>query len=188
MENIYQFSKVYKNVPKSKQYYSRYDRRVIWDWPAQTHLEGDQLTHDYIKWRTCGMNASEPIRYPVGFKNRHKCLFSLKGDEIPEVKSLDYIESRKEIYLPLYTELVQKEKQFLELVERLKNGENLLIIEVDGPHEESLEYYRDKYDVPKDFIQNFTMLATRENIDIMLNDPKHPFGHGYCLALALLNY
>lgn len=31
------------------------------------------------------------------------------------------------------------------------------------------------------------MLITKENISIMLNDTKHPFGHGYCLAMALLD-
>ena len=30
------------------------------------------------------------------------------------------------------------------------------------------------------------MLITPENLNIMLNDPKHPYGHGYCLAKALL--
>ena len=28
---------------------------------------------------------------------------------------------------------------------------------------------------------------TKKNIDIMLNDTRHAFGHGYCLAMALLN-
>ncbi|AEX61932.1 hypothetical protein c7_R1070 [Megavirus courdo7] len=31
------------------------------------------------------------------------------------------------------------------------------------------------------------MLVTDENLAIMLHDPKHPFGHGYCLAMALTN-
>ena len=37
------------------------------------------------------------------------------------------------------------------------------------------------------FIKYKTMLATKENLDIMLNDTKYPFGHGYCLAAALLD-
>jgi hypothetical protein len=51
---------------------------------------------------------------------------------------------------------------------------------------ESLDYYVKKYGVAQDFIVGNTMLATRENLQIMLNDPLHPYGHGYCLANSLL--
>jgi hypothetical protein len=43
-------------------------------------------------------------------------------------------------------------------------GENLLIIEVDGPHQEDLQYYKDKYGVSDNFIENGTMLVTKDNI------------------------
>lgn len=196
MENIYQFSKVYEKVPKSVQRYSRYDQRIIWDWPAETHcvkkdtyINKLELTPEYLRWRKAGMNAADPIRYPVGFKDRHKCLFSLKEDPNGNIDPtpLNYIEGRKQIYLPVYTTLVKKQKQFLELRMRLENGENLLIIEVDGPHQESLNYYMKKYNVEEDFIENSTMLSNDDNLNIMLNDEKHAFGHGYCLAAALLD-
>ena len=69
------------------------------------------------------------------------------------------------------------------LRERLLKGENLLIIEVDGP--KNPEYYKEKYG-ENDLIQNDTMLITEHNIKIMINDPKYSFGHGYCLACALM--
>lgn len=193
MENIFQFSKVYETVPKTVCTYSRYDKRIIWSWSAEKHatkLEDGSydLNEKYFIWRNAGMSAKDAIRYPVGFKDRHKCLFALKekdGRILP--KPLNYIEGRKEIYLPVYTELVKKEQQFFELKERMKNGENLLIIEVDGPHTESLPYYQEKYNVDKDFIIENTMLATKENLSVMLEDPSHPFGHGYVLAAALLD-
>jgi len=194
MENIYQFSKVYEIVPESLEKYSRYDNRIIWKWKAERHVllcsDGTfDITPEYFIWRKSGMYAKDAIRYPVGFKDRKRCLFALKEDENENVipKRLNYIESRKEIYCPLYEKLVKKEKQFSELKERLNKGENLLIIEVDGPHSESLPYYREKYNVGKDFIIGNTMLATKDNLDIMLNDPLHPYGHGYCLARALLS-
>ena len=59
-------------------------------------------------------------------------------------------------------------------------------MEVDGPHQESLSYYKTMYGVPDDFIIGNTMLCTQSNLDLMLNDPKHNFGHGYCLAWSLL--
>ena len=43
-----------------------------------------------------------------------------------------------------------------------------------------------EYDVDDDFIQDDTILVTEGNINIMLNDTKHAFGHGYCLCMALL--
>ena len=78
---------------------------------------------------------------------------------------------------------------------------------MDGPCQSSLDYYKEKYDVDDNFIVDHTMEVTDKNIDIMLNDRKHPFGplrgegsprgyprrlgrrvgHGYCLAMALLN-
>jgi hypothetical protein len=189
MENIYQFSKCYETVPNSIQRYSRYDDRIIWKWPAERHLikQGDNygILSEYFKWREAGMKAKYAIRYPVGYNHRSKCLFSLK-QTVDGWKTLNYIEARKEIYVPVYTELVKKEKQFLELKNRLENGENLLIIEVDGPVLESLPYYMEKYGVKNTFIENYTMLATPENLNIMLNDTKHPYGHGYCVAAALL--
>jgi hypothetical protein len=69
----------------------------------------------------------------------------------------------------------------------LDAGENLLIIEVDGPHEQSLPYSKEIYRVSNDFLEKVTMLTTKENAPTTLNDKKHPFGHSYCLASALLD-
>ena len=185
MENIWQFSKVYEKVPKSVQSYSRYQPElIIWDHPKETHIDKNGYPlPEYWKWRDKGFNNEYPVRYPIGFKNRHQVLYSLKEKG---GKELDYIEARKEIYLPVFCELVKKESQYGELISRLNKGEKLLILEVDGPHQESLPYYKEKYDVEDDFIENSTILATKENLKIMLNDTKHPFGHGYCLAASLL--
>lgn len=195
MENVWQFSKVYESVPYSKQTYSRFDNTVIWEYPAETHARQEEVHPDgsvrwtllpaYFNWRNKGMNAKYAIRYPVGINHRHKCLFALAEGDL--ATPLDYVESRKAIYSPLYQRLVRSRSQFKELQQRHQRGENLLIIEVDGPHEESLPYYKTKYGVTDEFIQNSTMLATPENLQIMLNDSKHPYGHGYCLAEALMN-
>lgn len=190
MENIWQFSKVYQNVPKTTQKYSRYNQTVIWQHSAENHVDKDRkLTRQYFAWRKKGMNNKYAVRYPVGFQHRHKCLYALSEnpDGTVNPEKLDYVQSRKAIYVKHYCRLVKKHPKFLELQKRLNKGENLLIIEVDGPHQESLDYYKNMYAVGDDFIQNSTMLANQTNIGIMLNDEKHPFGHGYCLAMALLD-
>lgn len=189
-ENIWQFSKVYEKVPKSIQTYSRFNKTVIWNHPAEIHLKEGLLTPEYYQWRTKGMLNPYAIRYPVGYNHRHKCLYALaekSNGTIDPNEKLDYIQSRKEIYVQEYCRLVKKEPKFQELQNRLKKGENLLIIEVDGPHEESLDYYKSKYGVNNHFIETDTMLVNKKNIEIMLNDSKHAFGHGYCLAMALLD-
>jgi hypothetical protein len=190
MENIWQFAKIYKRISPSRQTYSRYDQRIIWDHPAEVHMINGVPTTEYKLWRQKGMECVYPIRYPVGFTDRGSCIGSIKSseynkcvhDETYVPKLLTYVEARKEIYLKTYLKLIKKAPDFKKL---LKAGKNLLIIEVDGPHEEALEYYKTKYNVGDDFITENTILASQENMDIMLNDEKFPFGHGYCLAIAL---
>lgn len=200
MENYWQFSKVYKTVPKTEQKKSRYDSTIIWSHPSETHIDvingQDKINDKYKNWREKGMRCTEPIRYPVGYNNRHTCIGALpykidiNGNELDEIndeKYLTYIEARKCIYVKKYCELVKKEPLFNMLKQKLANGINLLIIDVDGPHQESLPYYQTKYNVNCDFIQKDTVLINKTSIDILLNDSKHPFGHGYCLAMALLD-
>lgn len=145
------------------------------------------------------MNSEYPIRYPVGYHCKNNCIGAISNNnkvkkntdltlenDINNFKILNYIESRKEIYVPLYCKLVKSTNRFKELQERLNNGENLLICEIDVAYQESLDYYKEKYKVDNNFIKNYTMDINEKNINIMLNDDKHPFGHGYCIALALL--
>lgn len=81
---------------------------------------------------------------------------------------------------------VRKEEKFEKLRNMLDKGININIVEIDGPRQESLDYYIEKYEVPDDWIENNSILITEENMEIMLNDKKHSFGHGYCLAMELL--
>ena len=190
LENVWQFSKVYSSVPASRQVKSRYDSTVIWDHPAETHVDATTgaLLPAYARWRTKGMHAPTAVRYPVGFSARHACLYSLTDTGVAAAghPQLDYIQARKHIYAPMYQELVRAQPLFRELVAMVARGVNVLIVEVDGPHQESLAHYQATYGVDESFIQGSSMAATAENLDIMLNDALHPYGHGYCLARALL--
>ena len=182
MENIWQFSKIYESVPKSIQKYSRYQNFVIWDWPAEVHYKDNKPTKEYTRWRNTGMNNKYPVRYPVGYSHRHKCLGVLH-----ENKLIDYIDSRKLVYGPLYCDLVKKTTTFKNLQKRLLKGENLLICEVDVAFQEGMEYYKTNYNVDDSFIENNTMIVNEQNFNIVLNDSKYRMGHGYFLAAALLN-
>lgn len=188
LENCWQMSKVYKFVPPVKIPYSSGNKKIVWEWPGEIHIDDNgNLTDEYWKWRMSGKNNPEPVRAPVGWKHLKNCVFALEKDEpISDGNpKLNYIEARYKIYLPIYMNAVIKEPKFRDLRNRWLNGENLLIIEVDGPHQESLNYYKDKYQVGDDFIENDSVEATETNLTILINDPKHPFGHGYCLAWTL---
>jgi hypothetical protein len=188
MENIWQFSKVYTNVPAVKLFESRYNKKVIWQHPAEIHVEADEPNAKYWAWRQKGMTAIYPIRYPVGFSNRQNCLYALKENPDGTISEpMDYVQARKSIYVPVYCSMVKTHPKFIDLKKRAESGEKLLIIEVDGPHQESMEYYKQTYGVPNSFIIKNTIGVTEHSMQIMLNDPKHPFGHGYCLAMALLD-
>lgn len=193
-ENYWQFSKIYEEVPPSTQHYSRYDKTVIWSYPHERHAvpakEGGWIiTSTYLNWRKQGFMNPYPVRYPVGYHHRGKCIGAFKS--LPDGSYsplLDYIESRKEIYLMEYVRLVRQHRDLYEIKRMIEAGLNIMIIEVDGPHQESLDYYKDKYNVSDDFIKANSVEATMKNLSILLNDPKHPFGHGYCLAIALQDW
>jgi hypothetical protein len=187
MENIWQFSKVYEKVPKTIQRYSQWDNRVIWNWPEERHLgDNGEVNEKYSQWRKAGLNAPDPIRYPVGMSHRSKALYSLIEDTDGHFGShLSYIEARKQIYFPVYRDLVKKQPLYQKLLEMLRDGKKLLIIEVDGPRQESLDYYKKKYGVDDHWIDQNSIAVNKENMMIMLNDEKHSFGHGYCLAMTL---
>lgn len=187
MENIWQFSKIYKTVPDSTQYYSRHDKTITWSYPKENHINlNGEVLPAYWTWRQKGMSNKYFVRYPVGFNHRSECQYCILDKDSD--KKLDYVESRRQIYIPTYCDLAKEESVFFpELKARLANGENLLIIEPDGPHQESLDYYKSEWRVTDDFIVDNTMLVTDENLTTMAFDTKHAFGHGYCLAMALLD-
>lgn len=118
--------------------------------------------------------------------------YSLTDPEAYESVLDGYVDARKQVHVPVYCQALQTHPMFRDLQARVQGGENLLIVEVDGPHYESAGYYVEKYGHKacgpgSNFVRpNGTVEATQKNMTLLLNDEKHPFGHGYCLAMALL--
>lgn len=194
MENEWQFSKLYEAIPSVNEREHRYSDNY-WSWPGQVHVDRRKsskliecITPEYFEWRRAGMECSFPVRYPVGYEYRHKCIGCYFVNSSGKARILDYITSRKKLYIPLYLEIIEKLPLFHKLLSKVKSGTSITIVEVDGPHQESLPYYKEKYNMTDDFIVNHVMESTIHNLDIMLQDDKHPFGHGYCLAVALLRH
>jgi len=191
MENLWQGAKVYRTVPATKCTSSRWDDTVIWDHPAEVHMSADgALTPEFFAWRDKLMRNPYPVRYPVGIKHRSECIgvFAETSDgQVDTLHLLGYAEARQKVYVYQYARLVRPQPDFARLQKRLKAGENLLIIETDGPHQESVDHYVKLYGADKDCIVDSTVLATKDNLRMLMADTKHPFGHGYVLAACLLD-
>lgn len=185
MENIWQFSKIYKAVPAIRQMYSQEDSELVWEHPSEIHVKDGKPTLAYYHWREKGINWDKPVSHPVGqhMANKYAQVILRYKDESYEI--MNKVAGIRRLFIPLYCGLVKETDAFKDLQDRLIAGENLLLIVKDGPHLESENYYKSKYKI-KDLLQNETMLVTKDHIRMMINDTRHVFGYGYCLAMALL--
>lgn len=191
-ENLWQFAKVYESMPEQKQ-------GSKWKWPAETHVVKGEVQPNHWKWREAGMKHKQAVRYPVGKEARHKCLYALwpkNYDDIlnpkAEMEKLGYVEGRKRIYAGLYVRFVKKEPEFEKLRNMLADGYNLQILDVDGPdiiHDDhgTAVPPTDQMTVGKYGESGVGSIEVNENnIRMLLNETRRQFGHGFCLATALL--
>lgn len=102
-ENIWQFSKAYQCFVN----------------------EDGSIKPEYWKWRRAGFNQIKAERYPMG--KGAVPLFSFWDD-----KRLSYVDARKQIYIPLYKEAVEKTKAYARLKEEYDKYDNLLLWDFDG--------------------------------------------------------
>lgn len=137
VENAWQFSKVYKK-----------------------HLDNNMYpSMRWFEWAEKGWTTEWAHRYPMG-----------KG-EIPQYsywngEKLNYIESRKRIYCPLYFEALNKDKTPLMLVRNaLMNHREVWLWDFDG------------YDYHK----------LGMSLEDVLNNPKKKMGHAFVVAMILAN-
>lgn len=137
VENAWQFSKCYK-----------------------THLDkNNNPSEKYFEWAVNGWNDSYAHRYPMG-----------KG-VVPEYsywdgKKLEYIEARKQIYIPLYSNAVVKTDAFSKLKSRfdlLHDEIDMYLIDFDG------------YDHKK----------LNMSYDDVINCKDRKMGHAFVLAMLL---
>ena len=138
VENAWQFSKVYE-------YYLEEDESV-----------GER----YFKWADDGWKDPVAHRYPMG-----------KGVATPlysywEGQKLTYVEARKKIYVPLYSQAVKKTYAFEKLKKMHEEGQDLYLWDFDG------------YD--------HKMLGL--TFDQVLNDPNKKMGHAFVIAMLLEGY
>jgi hypothetical protein len=134
VENAWQFSKVYE-------YY--------------TDANGNP-DERYFNWAKDGWADKRAHRYPMG--KGVIPLYSYWDGE-----KLTYVEARKKIYIPLYSQAVKKTTAFAQLKKMHEEGQDLYLWDFDGYNHKtcSLSY------------------------DQVINDPKKKMGHAFVIAMLL---
>ena len=161
-ENYWQYGKIFKDL---------------------NHLdEKNNTTEKWEKFRNAGYKHVKGYRHPNGTKtdkvdytykkgdktfNKWKYLtaccsqyYNINGDK----EVLDYIKSRKRVYVPVYASMVKDTEFFNLLKKQVDDGQDILILDFDGPR--NIDYLEVKVDMLKEKI----------------NDTSAPFGHGYVIA------
>lgn len=181
MENYWQFSKIWKKVYKIRQPISQYDNSVRWEYDDEKHLENHygkfHILKEYYVWQQKGFNSKKWVRYPNGFNHHKETVGSIYRGKI-----INYIGARKKIYCKKYQDIAITKKLFKDLKERYENGENIQIVEVDGPSKGDTYPYN-KVQV-KDGLGSLKI--TKKRLNALINNSDQTFGHGYCVASMLL--
>lgn len=124
----------------------------------QQHENGEL---DYWKWAEEGWNSPRAVRYPMG--KGAKPLNSMWAGE-----RLGYIEARRRIYIPLYSQAVRfySYEAFLDLKDFAFYNKDIVIRDYDAYDHHALNY----------------------SWEDVINDPSRKMGHGFVLAMMLENY
>ena len=107
-------------------------------------------------------------RYPKSKGN--KVLYALFDDND---EKMDYVTSRKKVYVPQYYDLIKDKDIIEEYKQILMKGKNIIIYDFDGPR-----------DINGDVL---CVELTNDLLIEKINNPRHPFGHGYIVAGCINN-
>ncbi len=158
-ENYWQAHKVWQNVTKQS--------TKNWSWPAETHGEPNEA---WDKWHEALKKHTEPVRRPNGRAIPLYAWF--------ESEQLDVVQARKRIYIPVLQKLYRAHPTYQKLLEVVRDGQNICILEPDGCHHSQYSQGRDV---------NMEMLIEWQDRTQQEHDENRyfPYGHGYVIALTL---
>jgi hypothetical protein len=142
--------------------------------PELGQLDKDgNVNAKWVAFRSKGYAENKGHRHPKGTKtkdvitrvnntNRYRYMLPAFGRYF-NGENYDYINSRKNVYVPVYESLVSHTQAYINLKRKVDNGESVMILDLDGP---------------RDGPNKVTSSYLRSKI----NDSKSPFGHGYVIA------
>jgi hypothetical protein len=107
----------------------------------------------------------EPHRRYPGSKGK-TVLGAKRGHD--ETTLLDYVESRKKVYVPEYSNLIEGREMLQFYKDQIDQGRDVTIFDFDGPR------------TPEGDV--LCLELTEDLLKEKINDTRHPFGHGYVVA------
>lgn len=132
-------------------------------WQSGKRYEGVEDVETQLAWWRKQVKGRR--RYPGG--EGRQILYA----EYPGFGPLDYISSRKFVYVPEYYALIKESDTLTDLQQRATKGETLVIYDFDGPRN-----------------PDGTPTVEKVSVELLkdkLNDEQFPFGHGYIVAGAV---
>lgn len=187
-ENYYQGSKVYDKVYDIKVYASKWhhgQEKYLWFQYETTTSGGDTLIDEemfdkplYERWRNALWACNKAVRYPNGISRKKNVKFTLCERDGVETR-MDYLTARRLIYFNEYVRLVRNLPEYQVLLDKIRSGKNLMLCEIDVPA------VGRRGEHGRDCDGNFCEMNI-EKIEKLMRDDSESFGHGLCLAHALL--
>jgi hypothetical protein len=200
-ENFYQGCKLYDVVYENEVYPSRFHHKpqyLWWKFVPETSTgdvlwkeEEDDFNHElYFRWRDQLWNCPNPIRYPNKIHRRKDTRFSLSIDANGNEIRMDYITSRKEIYLKEYLRLVRALPEYHVLLSKLN-----MICEIDVPANHKHGSFGLGSGPEPRLDENNICMMNIEKLETLINDPIRTwivFGlciaNGFYLSLRILQF
>jgi hypothetical protein len=148
---------------------------------GQKHVGDDGLPNEaWYAWRKALLAKPEAVRRPNGYA---KPLYAWHGGQ-----KLGVVEARKQLYIPELQRLYRAHPVYQQLLKTVTEGQSVIIIEPDGPAE----------DVRCQPLSKETLIALQDCTTCKeaahhFGQPEgagsnryFPYGHGYVIALTLL--
>lgn len=133
-------------------------------WQSGKVFEGIEEKKVKTFWR----KISEPKRRYPGSKGK-KVLYA-RFEHEPEEK-MDYVTSRKKVYIPRYFDLMKNREMSLYWKKQVEEGKDIVVYDFDGPRNMDGGVRCEE--------------VTKELLIEKSNDTRFPFGHGYIVAAWL---
>lgn len=139
-------------------------------WNFESYWQAGKVYEDipHSITRRWWKSLDEPKRRYPNSKGKKVLYAMFDGND----ERMDYVTSRKKIYVPEYYNLIKNKDVTKYWKKMLEDGNNLIIYDFDGPRTNNGDV--DCCEV------TLKMLIDK------INDTKYPFGHGYVVAATIL--
>jgi hypothetical protein len=106
-------------------------------------------------------------------------------------RRLGVVEARKEIYIPTLQRLYRAHPTYQKLLEKVRGGQSIILVEPDGP---DISMFPEGFDVNLEMLEKLQDVTRLEDFPhekaktvADLSGSRYvPYGHGYVLALTIL--